>query len=81
MMPIFSNEQKRIVNLIRDGVRLCKSVQGNEPEYYFSDGREPCPKPATVMALRNAGIIAPAGDSMFGATQTYDLVFMPREAL
>ena len=80
-MAIFSEEQKRIVNLMRDGVRLCKSVGDEGPEYFFSNGAEPHPRAPTVLALRNAGIIAPCNDGLFGDHQTYDLVFMPREAL
>ena len=73
-------EQRRIVDVMKSGTRLCLHRGEEGEEYYFSDGTTPRPRSTSVVALMRMGVLAPSDDGLLGDdSQTYDLVFDPKD--
>ena len=73
-------EQKRIIQTMASGVRLCRHYGDDETEYFFSDASKP-PRVDSVRKLQQMGVIAPAQDGLLeDHSQTFDLIFIPDEA-
>lgn len=59
-----------VFDLIRNGRALCCEMTEEGPRY-FLDGGGATVTPATAQAIIGSGRVQPAGDGMFGTTQTY----------
>ena len=57
-------EQKRIIDVMKSGVRLCIHHGDEGDEYYFTDGTIPRPRTTSVAALLRMGVVAPSDDGL-----------------
>lgn len=70
-------EQRRIIDAMKGGARLCVQIEDGERVYFFSDSTIKSPRRPSVDILLKSGIVAQSDDGMFGDCQTYDLMFDP----
>lgn len=78
--PMITHAQRRIIDVMKTGVRIGVTINGAEREYWFTNG-ERLKDIRPVKSLINMAIIAPSNDGIFGDTQTYELVFIPGEGV
>lgn len=71
-------EHRRIIDAMKSGARLCVQIGDSDRSYFFSDNSVSKPQSRHVQQLLAMGVIAEAGDGLFGDSQTFDLVFDPK---
>jgi len=74
---MISHYQRKILDRMKAGERLCKR-HTDEGDYYCFVGGDNV-RAASVKHLFNSGIIRGADDGLFGDTQTYEVNFIPED--
>jgi hypothetical protein len=72
---MITNYQRRILERMQAGERLCKRYTEEGQQCFFANGD--VVRVDSVASLFNSGIIRHAEDGMFGDGQTYEINFMP----